>query len=92
MPKNLFCVEIYSLCFYLKLWNKQMVSFKLLFRDIKTTELYKHSSNETIKFKLLDTVFSIISDRSKFEQLYNQEKYLNFILNKEKRLREIITG
>ena len=69
-----------------------MVSFELLFWDIKTTELNKHSSNETITFKLLDTVFSIISDRSKFEQLYNQEKYLNFILNKEKRLREIITG
>ena len=69
-----------------------MVFFELLFQDIKTIELNKHSSNETIKFKLLDTVFSIISDRTKFEQLYHQENYLNFILNKEKRLREIITG
>ena len=32
-----------------------------------------------------------ISDLSKFEKLDSQEeKYLNFILNKEKRLREII--
>ena len=30
----------------------------------------------------------IISDQSKFEKL--EEKHLNFILNKEKRLREII--
>ena len=34
---------------------------------------------------------AIISDLSKFEKLDSQEeKYLNFILNKEKRLREII--
>ena len=34
---------------------------------------------------------AIISDRSKFEKLdIQEEKHLNFILNKEKRLREII--
>ena len=34
---------------------------------------------------------AIISDRSKFEKHdYQEEKHLNFILNKEKRLREII--
>ena len=34
---------------------------------------------------------AIISDRTKFEKLdIQEEKHLNFILNKEKRLREII--
>ena len=123
-----------------------MVSFELLYRDIKTTYL-NTLQNETIKSKMLDTAFSsfdtfkknkpksnlneielqvlnsflqnkdviiqkadkgntsvvddkntyekkikaIISDRSKFEKLdIQEEKYLNFILNKEKRLREII--
>ena len=59
-----------------------MVSFELLFRDIKTTKLNKHSLNEIIKPRWLDTLFSIISDRSKFEKRDNQEeKHLNFILN-----------
>ena len=123
-----------------------MVSFELLYRNIKTTNL-NTLQNETIKSKLLDTVFSlfdtfqktklknnlskielqalnsllqnkdiiiqkadkpntivvidkdayknnikaIISNRSKFEKFNLQaEKHLNFILNKEKRLREII--
>ena len=60
----------------------EMVSFELLFRDIKTTKLNKHSSNEIIKPRWLDTLFSIISDRSKFEKRDNQEKKcLNLILN-----------
>ena len=34
---------------------------------------------------------AIISDRSKFEKLdIQEEKHLNFVLNKETRLREII--
>ena len=122
-----------------------MVSFELLYRDIKTTNL-NTLQNETIKSKLLDTAFSsfykfkknkskndlsetelqalnsflqnkditiqkadkgnttviidkdaykkkkaIISDRSKFEKLdIQEENHLNFILNKEKRLRKVI--
>ena len=123
-----------------------MVSFELLYRNIKNTNL-NTLQNETIKSKLLDTVFSlfdtfqktklknnlskielqslnsllqnkdiiiqkadkantivvidkdaykknikaIISNRFKFEKFNLQaEKHLNFILNKEKRLGEII--
>ena len=123
-----------------------MVSFELLYRDIKTTNLNTLQS-ETIRSKLLDTTSSsfdtfkknkpnnnlskiesqalnsllqnkdviiqkadkgnaivvfdkdaykkkmkvIISDRSKFETFdIQEEKHLNFTLNKEKRLQEII--
>ena len=121
-----------------------MVSFELLYRDIKTTNL-NTLQNETIKSKLLGTAFSsfdtfkknkpknnlselqalnsllqnkdiiiekadkgntivvidkdaykkktkaVISGRTKFEKLdIQEEKHLNFIRNKEKRLREII--
>ena len=123
-----------------------MVSFELLYQDIKTANL-NTLQNETIKPKMLDTAVSlfdtfkknkpqnnlskielqalnsllqnkdivtqkadkgntivvidtdaykkkmkaIISDRSKFEKLdIQEEKHLNFILNKEKRLRKII--
>ena len=123
-----------------------MVSFELLYRDIKTTNL-NTLQNETIRSKLLDTTSSsfdtfkknkpnnnlskiesqalnsllqnkdviiqkadkgnaivvfdkdaykkkmkvIISDRSKFETFdIQEEKHLNFTLNKEKRLQEII--
>ena len=123
-----------------------MVSFELIYRDIKTINL-NTLQNKTIKSTLLDTAFSsfdtfkknkpkynnlseielqalnsllqnkditiqkadkgstivvidkdaykkkmkaIISDGSKFELDIQEEKHLNFILNKEKRLREII--
>ena len=112
-----------------------MVSFELLYRDIKTSNL-NTLPNETIKSKLLDTAFysfdtfkknkpknnlseielqalnsllqnntivvidkdaykkkmkAIISDRSKFEKLdIQEEKHLNFILNKEKSLKKLL--
>ena len=61
MTLNLTEAEKSVLCKGLQilLWNMhQMIFFELLFRDIKTANV-KTLQSETIKFKLLDTAFSL---------------------------------